>query len=433
MQESSLVPACIVSPLWAQSVSTAVSILSENDCPFAIRGQTHAPAAGFANIDGGVTLDMTSLASVSLNADRSVVSVGAGSSWLSVYSYLDPFNLTVAGGRNGAVGVGGLTLGGGISHFTARVGWACDNVVNFQVVLASGALVDVNATSHPLLFRALKGGGNNFGVVTRFDLATIPQGDISVTTLSHAVAERDSVFDAFTNLTTASPFDPYISLVTGLLFNATSKAWTLSNSAVYTAPNPDPPAFRGLKAIPSLSNTTRVTNLSAFANETPTPPLNWLFWTGTYAASTSLMSQTFDTLNTSFYNFTVPGGVVWSIAFEPLPTIISSYASAKGGNSLGTSPADGNAYILLISALWPNRSSNSVVEQTARSVGAQIDALAAGQGMLHRFRYLNYADPSQSPLRSFGPQNFARLTRASRAYDPQGVFQNNVPGGFKLV
>ncbi|OAP59211.1 hypothetical protein AYL99_06509 [Fonsecaea erecta] len=432
IQESSLIPTCIVSPMSAQSVSTAVSILSDGECAFAIRGQTHAPAAGFANIAGGVTLDITSLANVSLSPDRSVVSVGAGASWLSVYAYLDQFNLSVAGGRNGAVGVGGLTLGGGISHFTARVGWVCDNVVNFEAVLASGAVVDANATSHPLLFRALKGGGNNFAVVTRFDLATFPQGDVSVTTLSYDIVERDSVFGAFTNLTTASPFDTNVSLVMGLLFNATSKAWTLSNSAVYTAPNPDPPAFRPLKAIPHLSDTTELTNLSTFANESATPPLNWLFWTGTYAASASLMSQSFDILNTSLYNFTVPGGVVWSVAFEPFPTIISSYAATKGGNSLGTSPADGNGYILLISALWPNSSANSLVYQTARSAGAQIDALAAVRGQLHRFQYLNYADPTQSPLQSYGAANVARLKQASRQYDPDGVFQTFVPGGFKL-
>lgn len=91
------------------------------------------PAAGFANIDGGVTIDMTKLNSVNLNVDHTVASVGAGAAWLDVYTYLDNFNVSVAGGRNGHVGVGGLTLGGGISYFGPRVGWACDNVVNYEV------------------------------------------------------------------------------------------------------------------------------------------------------------------------------------------------------------------------------------------------------------------------------------------------------------
>lgn len=91
------------------------------------------PAAGFANINGGITIDMTALSSVTISDDHTVVSVGSGATWLDIYTYLDQLGLSVAGGRNGLVGVGGLTLGGGISYFAPRVGWACDNVANFEV------------------------------------------------------------------------------------------------------------------------------------------------------------------------------------------------------------------------------------------------------------------------------------------------------------
>lgn len=102
-----------MAPSSPEDVSITVSILSENeDCVFAVKGGGHAPAAGFANIDNGITIDMTHLDSVSVNADGSVASIGAGATWLQVYEFLDPLHLTVAGGRNGAVGVGGLTLGG---------------------------------------------------------------------------------------------------------------------------------------------------------------------------------------------------------------------------------------------------------------------------------------------------------------------------------
>ena len=102
-----------------------------------MKGQGHAPAAGFANIDNGVTIDMTGLNFTELNDDRTVAHIGAGAAWFSVYRYLDLFNVSVAGGRNGLVGVGGLLLGGGISHFAPRVGWACDNVINFEVIQAN--------------------------------------------------------------------------------------------------------------------------------------------------------------------------------------------------------------------------------------------------------------------------------------------------------
>ena len=108
LQEAALSPACVIVPSSPQDVADAVTIISGiPSCQFAIKGQTHAPAAGFANVNAGVTIDMTPLSSVEINDDKTVASIGGGASWLDVYTYLDSFGLSVAGGRNGAVGVGG--------------------------------------------------------------------------------------------------------------------------------------------------------------------------------------------------------------------------------------------------------------------------------------------------------------------------------------
>ncbi|AEO64675.1 uncharacterized protein THITE_2037763 [Thermothielavioides terrestris NRRL 8126] len=376
LQEAGLRPGCILRPSTAQDVARAVSIIGTVDgCNFAIKGQGHAPAAGFANIDGGVTIDMTGLNSTVLNADQSVVSVGAGASWLRVYQYLDPFNVSVAGGRNGLVGVGGLTVGGGISHFSPRVGWACDNVVNF---------------------------------------------------------ERGAVFQAFTDIVSSPDFDIYTSLVAGFLYNSTSKTWLISNSAVYTRPVLDPPVFAELAAVPSISNSSQLTSLAALADEAATPPLNWLFATATFKPSVEFMQEIFDILNSTFYSFNPEGGVVWDIAFEPLPSVMLSYAAKTGGNILGVQPEDGNSYIMLLSALWPNSASNAAVEKVSRQALAAIEARAKAEGLLRGFQYLNYAAPYQTPLASYGAENLEFLREVRRKYDPLQVFQKRVPGGFKL-
>lgn len=438
LQESALTPSCVVTPTSASDVAEAVRILTNNGrkndaCLFAIKGRTHAPAAGFANVQNGVTIDMTSLNSTVLSLDRSTLSVGGGASWLQVYSYLNKSGLAVAGGRNGQVGVGGLTTGGGISHFTTRVGFACDNVRNFEVVLACGTITNANASTNPDLFKALKGGANNFGVVTRFDLETFPQEQISVTSLVNDIGQRNAMFEAFTKITNMNPFDENASLVMGFLFNATSKAWTISTAAVDTSPDTQSSTFDALKGIPNIKNSTELEWLANYANESATPPLNWLFWTGTYSASAPLMSQMFTILNDTLYGFNPPGGVVWSIAFEPLPTVIAAKSTQKGDNSMGLSPKDGNAFVMLLSPLWPVSSSNDAVETVAREAGAKVNALAQSQNMLHRWQYLNYADPSQAPIKSYGAQNVADLFKVSKKYDPSGVFQKQVPGGFKLL
>ncbi|KAK0367429.1 FAD binding domain-containing protein, partial [Colletotrichum limetticola] len=96
-----------------------------------------------------------------------IASVLPGSNWGDVYSALDPFGVTAVGGRASVVGVGGFTTGGGYSFHSNRRGFACDNVVNFEVVLANGTIVNANAYENSGLWRALKGGSGNFGFVTR--------------------------------------------------------------------------------------------------------------------------------------------------------------------------------------------------------------------------------------------------------------------------
>lgn len=94
-----------------------------------------------------------------------------------------------------------------------------------------------------------------------------------MSTSAWPIDQTDAVFEAFSAITDAPTFDPYTSLVTGLLFDATSKEWSISSSAVYTKAVADPPVFRDLLAIPSISNSSSFKRLSVLANETNTPPL----------------------------------------------------------------------------------------------------------------------------------------------------------------
>ena len=97
---------------------------------------------------------------------------GPALNWGQVYSALVPYGKIVIGGRLKDIGTGGLTLGGGIHYFTNKYGFAMDNVVSYEVVTADGKIVDASATCNPDLFWALKGGSNNFGIVTKFTYKT---------------------------------------------------------------------------------------------------------------------------------------------------------------------------------------------------------------------------------------------------------------------
>lgn len=375
---------------------------------------------------------MTGLSHVSVNSDNSVVSVGAGASWLDVYAFLDPLNKTVAGGRNGAVGVGGLTLGGGISYFSPQVGWTCDTVVNFELVLPSGHLVSANRSSHPDLFRALKGGMNNFGVVTKFDFATLPIGEILAGGIANNITYRQDVMRAFVNIANAPNYDVHTSLVASLAYSSSTGAWSISSTPIYTLPVTNPPVYKELFAIPKITNTMHLTPLHVLANETATPQINFLFWTAMFGASNALFDAIFYVADVILKGG--PKGVTWLLTFEPLPTVIIQHG--QGQNVLGTSVEDGNSVVILLTAVWPPSSGNvpsdTDVQNTAASLMHGIESKARAMDLWKKFLYANYANPAQDVVRSYGQQNQAFMKSVEAKYDSRKVWGSLVMGGFKI-
>ena len=294
-------------------------------------------------------------------------------------------------------------------------------------------MTNVNATSAPDLFRALKGGANNFGVVTRFDLAAFPQGELLVGAITSPFSEREAAFQAFASLASAPHYDPYMSFVTGLTWLPVGGWQSVGTTAAYTKPIANPSlVYEQFLSVPNTTSTLNLTRLSTVANETATPLWEWAFYTATYSVSADLLSKITDAFNETISTTTIPGLILWTFALEPLPTIITQYGDKKGGNSLGTSPKDGDAVVLLLTAIWNNTGSDALVKGTAGKMITNANAIAKGMGLLHEFQYINYADPSQDPIRSYTVQNVQRLKAASKKYDPKGVFQKQVPGGFKL-
>ena len=119
-QEASLLPTCRLTPTCAEDVSFAVITLAQYNCHFAIRGGGHMSWAGAANIQDGVTIDLSQMKAVSVNDEQTITRVGPGARWSDVYSTLSPMNLSVVGGRVSDVGVAGLTLGGNVYQLFSR-------------------------------------------------------------------------------------------------------------------------------------------------------------------------------------------------------------------------------------------------------------------------------------------------------------------------
>ena len=104
-----------------------------SQCPFAVKSGGHSAFAGGATIEGGITMSFENMKQIKLSSDRTTVALQPGNVWEEVLTALSTTGVTVAGGRIGDIGVGGLTLGGGISFLTNEYGLACDNVASFEV------------------------------------------------------------------------------------------------------------------------------------------------------------------------------------------------------------------------------------------------------------------------------------------------------------
>lgn len=169
-----LTPVCAFTPKTPQELAEGLAIIRKESSPFSVRSGGHMPVPGAQSTNTGVMIGMTHFNTNILTQSNEVAQIGTGQRWTDVYQWISPYGLAVAGGRYGEVGVGGLLLGGGINNFGNSYGWSVSNIVGYQVVLADSSIVEVSATAHSDLFWALKGGGNNFAIVTRFDMKTIP-------------------------------------------------------------------------------------------------------------------------------------------------------------------------------------------------------------------------------------------------------------------
>ncbi|KAI0251578.1 hypothetical protein BJV78DRAFT_1126057 [Lactifluus subvellereus] len=171
---STMQSACSVEPGTPQDVGTILRILGETRTPFAVKGGGHTSNPGFSSTPG-VHIAMTRFNTVTVNQTASTVAIGAGLLWDDVYAALDGTGLNVVGGRVRGVGVAGFILGGGYSWKTSQFGLTIDTVVSFELVLPDGTIQTVTSQNEDLWF-GLRGGFNNFGIVTKFVLNAHPQG-----------------------------------------------------------------------------------------------------------------------------------------------------------------------------------------------------------------------------------------------------------------
>ena len=160
-------PALIVRVKDATDISHVIALARESGLELAVRSGGHS-VAGHSTTDGGIVLDLSEMKNLELDIEGRTAWAQTGLTAGEYTAAAGAHGLVTGFGDTGSVGIGGVTLGGGIGYLVRKHGLTIDDLLAAEIVTADGELLRVDAESHPDLFWAIRGGGGNFGVATRF-------------------------------------------------------------------------------------------------------------------------------------------------------------------------------------------------------------------------------------------------------------------------
>ncbi|MEO8612934.1 MAG: FAD-binding oxidoreductase [Chloroflexota bacterium] len=185
-------PAVIVRPQSSKDVAAAIGYARNNQLKLSVRSGGHSQS-GMSTNDGGMVIDLGHFNTVEvIDPAQNRVRIGTGAKWGDAAEVLAAQGLAISSGDTKSVGVGGLTLGGGIGWLVRKVGLTIDSLEAAEIVTADGRTLHVSAQENPDLFWAIRGGGGNFGVVTSFDFRAQPLKSVFAGMAIYDIAEAES-------------------------------------------------------------------------------------------------------------------------------------------------------------------------------------------------------------------------------------------------
>ena len=418
-------PAAIARPRSTADVVAAVRWAGDAGLPIAIRGGGHS-VAGHATANEALVIDLRHMREVSVDPVRRRAVVGGGALWLDVDVATTAHGLAMPGGTFGDTGVGGLALGGGLGFLMGTGGLTCDTLVRAEVVTADGSVVIAGEGGDPELLWALRGGGGNFGVVTRFEFALQPVGPLYSGHLAIPIAAAGAALATMAELAEDGPAE--LALFAG--GPATVAALEELETSDHDRPSPavfsvtvayqgTPEAAEGvirpLRALPIVDDGLRqmtYLEVQALGGELPFGLRH--YWKGHFVRA---------------LDSTMIEAIVAAMDRPPGPDSFVLIEAITG--AARREPVDGAAFGQR-AARW-NVSGIAIWDDPAadeRQIGWVRDlADALKPGSLSGAGYANYAPVDETPERvraAFGAERFQRLAAVKRRFDPDNVFRFNL-------
>ena len=213
-------PSAVARVANAEDIAAVIGFARATGTELAVRGGGHS-GAGHSTTDGGIVIDTRDLKRIEVDAEARTVWADAGLTAAEVNAEVAKHGLVIGFGDTGSVGIAGITLGGGVGYLVRKFGLTIDNVEAVELVTADGELITADAEHHPDLFWALRGGGGNFGVATRFryrlhelpqitgGMLVLPATAETVAAFMAAAEEAPEELSAIVNVMTCPPL-PFV-------------------------------------------------------------------------------------------------------------------------------------------------------------------------------------------------------------------------------
>lgn len=401
-------PAAVVQAADAHDIGAAIAFARTHGLELSVRSGGHS-GSGFGTNIGGLVIDLRRLDRIEvLDADRRLVRIGAGAVWGDVASTLEAEGLALTSGDTVSVGVGGLTLGGGIGWMVRKYGLALDSLVEASVVTADSRQVRASAEENPDLFWGIRGGGGNFGVVTDFTFEAHALTGVFAGTLQFGTGDLAPLLRGWREVMRAAPEELNTTFLAMPDFPGMPGGVQLLVCFAGSEKDSADTALAPLRALPGLSGDD--ISLKAYADvlEEAHPPEGMTF-VGHNAFAEVLSDDAIAALTAMYEEL---GGSVLMIrslsgAFNRVP----NEATAFGFR---------NSEVLIISvAFLPPDAPPAAAERVA-GLWATVEPYLQGT-----YAGFSSAPNGEDPALLYPPETLARLVSVKRTYDPGNLFSRN--------
>ncbi len=403
-------PAAIARCVDAADVASALAFGQAHGLEIAVRGGGHNPA-GHCAIDDGLVIDLSRMRNVAVDPDARLATSEGGATWLDFDAATQAHGLVTPGGVVGSTGVTGLALGGGIGHLTAQYGLTCDNLVAAELVTPSGYVVSTSDDENPELLWGLRGGGGNFGVVTRAEFRLYPLERVVGGRLDYAGDGVRGALLAFREMDARAGGDLSCQAQLTLDQDLLEKLVVVP---CYTGPDADPAELRGLRSAPGLAGdgVRPQTFLDQQLVFDPGYGVDRNYWKSHFVRE--LPDELIEELLGRLTALGSPPGAILIESLRGAPKEVD-----PGSAALGYRDA---AFNISAMASWVDPALDQQHIAWARETAAAIEPWAVSGGYAN---YMQADEPIERVRAAFGAEAFDRLRALKGRYDPDNVLRRN--------